>query len=88
MVDSIAERLDMQKQDVEKIMNAFIDEIKDRFRKGQRIEIHRFGSFYPHKKRARTVIIPSTGKKHITKAKTVLKFKTSKHISTGYREKL
>ena len=80
MVDSISNKLMMQKADIERIMNAFIEEIKTRFLKGQRIEIHHFGTFFPYKRKPRKVISPSDGKVYEVKAKTVLKFKTSKHI--------
>jgi nucleoid DNA-binding protein len=80
MVKGIAGRLCLQKSDVEKIMNAFIDEVKDSFRKGQRVEIHQFGTFFPHKRKAHQVRIPSTGQMHEVKSKIVLKFKSSKHM--------
>ena len=81
MVDGIAGRLEMQKTDVDKVLNAFIDEIKDSFRKGNRVEIHHFGSFSPQKRKARMVRVPSTGELHEIKARTVLKFKTSKDMT-------
>jgi len=80
MVDGISGRLEMSKIDVERVMNAFIDEIKDCFRKGKRVEVHGFGTFFPQKKKARNVVVPSTGKKHEVRARTMLKFKTSKQM--------
>jgi DNA-binding protein HU-beta len=80
MVNGIAGRLEMQKSEVEKVLNAFIDEIKDNFRKGKRIEIHQFGTFFPQKKKARMVRMPYSEKCHKVKAKTFLKFKTSKYM--------
>jgi DNA-binding protein HU-beta len=80
MVNGIAGRLEMQKSDVDKVLNAFIDELKDNFRKGKRVEIHQFGTFFPQKKKARVVKIPGTGKDHQIGARTSLKFRTSKYM--------
>ena len=86
LVNGVSGRLEMQKNDVEKVLNAIIDELKDCFRKGERVEIHNFGTFLPQRKKARMVTVPSTKEKHLIKARTILKFKTSKYM-TIYEDK-
>ena len=88
IVDSISGRLLLQKSDTEKIINAFIDEVKNCFRKGQRIEIHQFGTFLPHLKKSRTVIAPKTGVEHKVPERTILKFKASKHMYIYHHERM
>ena len=80
LVEGIAGRLDMQKKDTEKVVNALIDEIKDCFRKGQRVELHQFGTFMPQKRKPRKMRVPLTGKECEVGPRTVLRFKASRHM--------
>lgn len=47
------------------------------------VRIKSFGSFYVHKRKARIVYNPKTGKEVLAPEKRVMKFKASKHLKSA-----
>ena len=52
----------------------------EQFKKGNIVEIHWFGTFYPHFKKERSYKVPKTGEVRTMPSRTTLRFKTSKHM--------
>jgi nucleoid DNA-binding protein len=53
-----AERANMPASEVAKAVDAFLEEVKDALRDGKRVELRRFGSFWPSPWRGRVVVPP------------------------------
>jgi len=45
LIDQIASKADVSKEEVSIVINAFIDQIKEKLNKGEKVEIPGFGSF-------------------------------------------
>jgi nucleoid DNA-binding protein len=77
----VAKNLDFMQYKVKLVINSFLEEIKNQYKAGCRIELRQFGVFYPHHRKSRSYINPKTSESHQTKETTVLKFKSSKHLN-------
>jgi nucleoid DNA-binding protein len=60
------------------MIDELINIILNKYRKGRRIELRGFGTFYPYKRSARAISSPVTGVIRKVKACTMLKFRASK----------
>lgn len=60
------------------LIDELINIILHKYKKGRRIELRGFGTFYPYKRSARSLYSPVTGAVKKVKACTMLKFKASK----------
>lgn len=78
LIAAIAEKAGMTKVDAAKSFNALIEVTKNELKKGTKISLIGFGSFYMQKRDARNGKNPRTGKAIKIPAKEVLKFKASK----------
>ncbi len=64
--------------DISKVIDGFLEKIKEAVDNNQQVEIRGFGTFSRVKKKERTVNSPIAGKKVRIPEKTVLGFKASK----------
>ena len=78
LISALAEKAEMTKVDAAKAFNALMDVTKEELKKGGKIALIGFGSFYMQKRDARKGKNPRTGKTIKIPAKEVLKFKASK----------
>lgn len=60
IITEVSEKVDLSKDNVEKIFDTFIDTIKDGLNKGERITISGFGTFSLAKRKAREFVNPKT----------------------------
>jgi DNA-binding protein HU-beta len=79
LVEAVAAKLGdgATKKQVEETVQATLDEVADRLRKGDSAQLFRFGTFEPRKRAARTARNPQTGEKVRVRATTVPAFKAS-----------
>lgn len=80
IANKIAITAGMTQKEVLQIINMFLDEIKDIFRKKERIELRGFGIFYPYFKKTRKYVVPITGEKRKMPGRWTLKFKISRQL--------
>ena len=78
LIAAIAEKAGMTKVDSAKAFNALMEVTKEGLKKGDKISLIGFGSFFMQKRSARKGKNPRTGKTIKIPAKEVLKFKASK----------
>ena len=78
--EQISRRIPHSKVIVNEVIGALFEELKKEYKKGNRIEIRGFGSFYPHLRKSKPYKNPNTSKKCIMPEKTTLKFKSSKQL--------
>ena len=75
LIDAIAAKADLTKADSKKALDATIEAITGALKKGDRVGLVGFGSFFVAKRNARTGRNPQTGKEIKIAAKNVVKFK-------------
>jgi DNA-binding protein HU-beta len=75
LIDAIAAKADLTKVDSKKALEATIEAISEALKKGDRVGLVGFGSFYVAKREARLGRNPQTGKEIKIAAKNVVKFK-------------
>jgi integration host factor subunit beta len=81
LVDQIAEKNPhLYHRDVERIVNAVLDEIVRAMSEGDRVELRGFGAFSVKSRQARTGRNPRTGSAVDVSAKRVPFFKTGKEL--------
>lgn len=81
LVEKVAEKVkNFTKRDVEIIVDAILDNMKDSLVKGEKIEIRGFGSFKVKKHKARKGRNPKTGKDIDILAKRTPFFKVGKEL--------
>jgi integration host factor subunit beta len=81
LVDQIAEKNPhLYHRDVERIVNAVLDEIVRAMSEGDRVELRGFGAFSVKSRQARTGRNPRTGSAVDVNAKRVPFFKTGKEL--------
>ena len=68
------------KKDLEKFFNIFLDEIKNSLKRGERVELRRFGMFSTNIQKPRLSRNPRTGEKVHTGKKIRIHFKMAKEL--------
>lgn len=77
LIEAIAEKAGLTKADSRKALDAFIETTLEALKKGDRVKLVGFGSFYVAERSARTGRNPQTGKTISIPEKKVVKFKAS-----------
>ncbi|MBN2331505.1 MAG: HU family DNA-binding protein [Deltaproteobacteria bacterium] len=80
LVEAIAGKAGVSKAAAEKVLKAFMEEVKTGIKKGERITLVGFGTFYAAERPARTGRNPRTGDEIQIPACTVPKFKAGKAL--------
>jgi integration host factor subunit beta len=81
LIDKLAEaNPHLYHRDVERVVNAILDEITDALSRGERVELRGFGAFSVRHRPARTGRNPRTGDSVPVKEKHVPFFKTGKEL--------
>lgn len=78
LIQAICEKQDFSKQDVESIVNEFLDMIEKEVVKGNDVKLSCFGVFYKKERKARKGTNPSDGRAIIIPANSTVGFKPSK----------
>ena len=68
------------KKDLEKFSDIILKEIKQSLKRGERVELRRFGVFFTNIQKARISRNPKTGEKVNTPEKKTINFKMSKDL--------
>ena len=77
----IADRIGVPMRQGEEILELILHSIAAALRRGERVQLRRFGVFYVHTRNARSGRNPMTGDAVRIPAKKVAKFKVSKEIA-------
>ena len=80
LVEGIAGKAGVSKAAVEKVLKAFMEEVKAGIKKGERVTLVGFGTFYAADRPARSGRNPRTGEEIKIPACTVPKFKAGKAL--------
>ena len=80
LVNAVAARTSQSGTQTSNFLDALIEEIKDRLRKGEEITIHGLGKFKAQHKAAGTARNPRTGETIQTSAQTKVKFSAYKAL--------
>ncbi len=80
LVASMAEKTGLKKTEVEKVLKAFIDTVKDELKKDEKIQLVGFGTFEVSKREAREGRNPRTGETMKIAATKAPKFKAGKAL--------
>lgn len=78
LAEKLAEKINVNKQQAEGIINMFTNSIIDALAKGDKVEIRGFGSFRVRERAAKEGRNPKTGEKVYVPPKKVPFFKTGK----------
>ena len=80
LVEGIAGKAGVPKAAAEKVLKAFMEEVKAGIKKGERVTLVGFGTFYAAERPARMGRNPRTGEEIKIPACTVPKFKAGKAL--------
>ena len=81
LVEGIAGKAGVSKTAAEKVLKAFMEEVKGGIKKGERVTLVGFGTFYAAERPARMGRNPRTGEEIKIPACTVPKFKAGKALT-------
>jgi nucleoid DNA-binding protein len=79
LAKSIAKQLGIKTATIKNVINSFLDQIREEYRKGNRIELREFGTFYAYNRKPRSYKTELKETKKMS-AKKILKFKCSRHL--------
>lgn len=77
LVETLAKRMNRKREDVEKLLDAFISTVKNRCGELDSVAIPGFGTFEAKKRLERVSVNPATGKRMLIPPKITLSFKPS-----------
>lgn len=80
LIGAIAEKTGMKKKDVEAMLDAFIEVVKEALKKGDKVALIGFGTWATRERAKRNGVNPRTGKKISIPAKVVPYFKVGKEL--------
>lgn len=80
LAEKLAERVDLNKQQAEEVINIFTNSIIEALARGEKVEIRGFGSFRVRHRAAKEGRNPKTGEKVQVPTKKVPFFKTGKEF--------
>jgi len=83
LIKKIAEDAEITKGQAAAAVASFIDGISKSVKKGQRVTLVGFGTFYASKRKARIGRNPQTGASIQIKAKKLVRFKAGKELDTS-----
>ena len=75
------------KKDLLKFINIFLQEIKKAIKNNERVELRRWGIFYPKIQKSRNSRNPKTGEKIVSQKKKNIHFKMSNELFKKINEK-
>ena len=76
-IKTVAEKAQLTQKDAKAVYEAMVETIHEEMKKGERLTLVGFGSFYVSERAARKGINPQTGKSIQIKASKSIKFKPS-----------
>lgn len=85
LLDMVAERINRDAEDVNKLVDALISVVKTRCGELDSIAVPGFGTFETKKKLERVVVNPTTGKRMLIPPKIVLSFRPSALLKNKLR---
>lgn len=80
LITAVAEKTGMKKKDVEAMLDAFVEVVKETLKKGDRVALIGFGTWATRERAKRNGVNPRTGKKISIPAKVVPFFKVGKEL--------
>jgi nucleoid DNA-binding protein len=80
LIDALASKTGMQKQEAKKALDAYIEIVTDQMAKKEDITLIGFGSFIPRAQTQRLARNPKTGEPVMIKPRTTVKFKPGKYL--------
>jgi DNA-binding protein HU-beta len=86
LVTKIAKETGTTKLDTEKVLNGFMEVVKETLKNGDKISLIGFGTFETSERSARKGRNPQNGKEIDIPAKTVPKFKAGKTLKDAVNE--
>ena len=85
LVQSIVDKTELSKRDIEGVIEAMIDAITNELRQGNKVTLTGFGTFKPSPRAARVGINPQTKAKINIPAMTVPKFTAGKTLKEAVK---
>jgi len=80
LIAAVAEKTGMKKKDVEAMLDAFVEVVKETLKKGDKVALIGFGTWATRERAKRNGVNPRTGKKISIPAKVVPYFKVGKEL--------
>ena len=85
LVDAVADKLDMTKGDVKKVMDNLLDEVTTRLQAGDKVTLTGFGTFEVRERKAREGVKPGTTEKIQIPASSYPAFKAGKGLKDSVK---
>ncbi len=87
LVKSVAVKAAISQKDSAKVVEAFVDTVKDALKKGDKVQLVGFGSFEVRERKARKVKSPATGEDIQVPEKRVAVFRPGKELKEAVLKK-
>ena len=85
-IKTVAEKAQLTQKDTKAVYEAMVETIHEEMKKGERLTLVGFGSFYVSERAARKGINPQTGKTIQIKASKSIKFKPSSALDINKKK--
>jgi DNA-binding protein HU-beta len=80
LIDQVAEKVELSKKEVERILEVIIGAVQNALKEGQKVSVTGLGTFIVKEKKARMARNPKTGEQVQVPAKKAPKFKAGKEL--------
>jgi DNA-binding protein HU-beta len=80
LIDQVAEKVEMPKKEIEKILETIIATVQNALKAGEKVSLTGLGTFVIREKKARVARNPKTGEQVQVPAKKTPKFKPGKEL--------
>jgi nucleoid DNA-binding protein len=80
LIDQVAEKVELPKKEIEKILETIISTVQNALKAGEKVSLTGLGTFVIREKKARMARNPKTGEQVQVPAKKTPKFKPGKEL--------
>lgn len=85
LIAQVAQKAEISQEDTTKILDAFIDSIKEGLRRGEKVTILGFGTFTLRKRKPLTFLNPKTNQTHNIPERMVPHFKAGSSLQNSLK---
>jgi DNA-binding protein HU-beta len=85
LIDQVADRASLTKQDASKAIDALIDTVEDALRRGSEVAVSGFGKFHVSERGARAGVNPRTGERIQIAASRVPRFTAGSGLKSAVK---
>ena len=86
LINTLAQRLQLSRAKVERLLEATTDVMSESLLSGKTIQLQNFGTFEVKNQKERQVVNPKTGERSVSPAKTKISFKQNVYLKEQLKD--